>query len=112
MQQSALAVHAADRRNVARGARLDHRGRVRWFVYVLRCGDGSLYTGVTNDLDKRVAAHRSGRGARYTRGRGPLTVVRVETRRNRSSAQKRESAIKRLDRSSKLALLDTSLVRG
>jgi putative endonuclease len=45
---------------------------VRWCVYLLRCGDGSLYAGITNDLQKRLQAHRSGKGARYTRGRGPL----------------------------------------
>ena len=79
---------------------------VRWCVYLLRCGDGTLYAGITNDLDKRLAAHRSGRGARYTRGRGPLEVVHVEPKRNRSAALRREAAFKRLERREKLAFLD------
>ena len=79
---------------------------VRWCVYLLRCGDGTLYAGITNDLDKRLAAHRSGRGARYTRGRGPLEVVHVEPKRTRSAALRREAAFKRLKRREKLAFLD------
>lgn len=78
---------------------------MRWCVYLLRCGDGTLYAGVTNDLEKRFAAHQSGRGAKYTRGRGPLEVVHVERKRSRSAALKREAALKRLDRRAKLALL-------
>ena len=46
-----------------------------WFAYILRCGDGSLYTGITTDVDARLEAHRSGKGAKYTRGRGPLELV-------------------------------------
>jgi putative endonuclease len=80
---------------------------VRWCVYLLRCGDGSLYAGITNDLQKRLQAHRSGKGARYTRGRGPLKVVHTEPARTRSAALRREAALKRLRRSAKLALLDT-----
>ena len=76
-----------------------------WCVYLLRCGDGSLYAGITNDLPRRLAAHASGRGARYTRGRGPLEVVHVERKRTRSSALRREAALKRMKRSEKLALL-------
>ena len=85
---------------------------MRWCVYLIRCGDGTLYAGMTNDLERRIAAHESGRGARYTRGRGPLTVVHVERKRSRSSALKREVALKRLDRRAKLALLDTLRSRG
>lgn len=76
-----------------------------WCVYLLRCGDGTLYAGITNDLDKRLAAHRSGRGARYTRGRGPLEVVHVENKRTRSAALRREAALKRLKRHEKLAFI-------
>ncbi len=84
-----------------------------WTVYILRCGDGSLYTGVTNDLDKRIAAHRAGTGARYTRGRGPLTVLYTEAKRNKSYALKREAAIKSLSRGEKLALTSrTTAPRG
>jgi putative endonuclease len=90
---------------------------MRWCVYLLRCGDGTLYAGVTNDLPRRFAAHQSGRGARYTRGRGPLEVVHVERKRTRSSALKREAVLKRLKRQEKLALvrgmlLDTRGPRG
>ena len=74
-------------------------------MYLIRCGDGTLYAGVTNDLEKRLAAHQAGRGAKYTRGRGPLEVVHVERKRSRSSALRREAALKRLDRKSKLAIV-------
>jgi putative endonuclease len=85
---------------------------VRWCVYLLRCGDGTLYAGITNDLGKRLDAHRSGKGARYTRGRGPLELVHAEPARTRSAAQRREAALKRLRRAAKLALLDTLRRRG
>ncbi len=75
-----------------------------WIVYLLRCGDGTLYAGITNDLEARLAAHRSGRGARYTRGRGPLEVVHVERRRSKGAALRREYALKRMRRADKLAL--------
>lgn len=75
-----------------------------WTVYILACGDGSLYTGITNDLEKRLAAHRAGTGARYTRGRGPLEIVYTEKKRNKSYALKREAAIKALSRAEKVAL--------
>lgn len=78
-----------------------------WFVYVVRCGDGSLYTGISNDVEARVAAHNQGRGARYTRGRRPVTLVYAERRRSRSTALKRELAIKALSRAMKLALVAT-----
>ena len=58
-------------------------------VYVVRCRDGTLYTGVTNDLERRVAAHNAGRGARYTRARGPVALVYREPAPNRGAAQRR-----------------------
>jgi len=76
-----------------------------WFVYVVRCRDGSLYTGVSVDVEARVAAHNAGRGARYTRSRTPVTLVHVERKRNRSTAQSREAAIKALPRTAKLKQL-------
>ena len=76
-----------------------------WTVYILECGDGSLYTGITNDLDGRLEAHEAGSGARYTRGRGPFKVIHTETCPDRSSASKREYAIKRLSRDEKIALI-------
>ncbi len=80
-----------------------------WTVYILRCGDGTLYTGITPDLEARVEAHREGRGARYTRGRGPLEVVYREEVPGRSQALKRERVLKRLSRAAKLALLGGTL---
>lgn len=76
-----------------------------WTVYILRCGDGSLYTGCTNDLSRRLKAHRSGKGAKYTRSRPPVTLVYREKTADKSSALRREAAIKRLDRREKLALI-------
>jgi putative endonuclease len=76
-------------------------------VYLLRCGDGTLYAGITNDLPRRLLAHRCGHGARYTRGRGPLRVVRVEPACDRAAASRREHELKRLRRAAKIALLDT-----
>lgn len=77
------------------------------FVYMLRCKDGSLYTGWTNDLEHRLAMHNSGRGAKYTRGRGPLELVYSEELPDKETALRRECAIKKLRREQKLALLQT-----
>lgn len=76
-----------------------------YFVYILRCGDGTLYTGTTDDVERRLAAHRSGKGAKYTRGRGPLELVYRESCADKSAALKRELAVKRLTRKEKLALI-------
>ena len=76
-----------------------------WSVYVLRCRDGSLYTGITNNLPRRLRAHRAGRGAAYTRSRLPLRLVYVKRRRSRGAALRREAAIKRLPRRQKLSLI-------
>lgn len=77
------------------------------FVYMLRCKDGSLYTGWTNDLEHRLAMHNSGRGAKYTRGRAPLELVYSEELPDKEAALRRECAIKKLRREQKLALLQT-----
>lgn len=74
------------------------------FVYMLRCKDGSLYTGWTDDLQHRLEMHRQGKGAKYTRGRGPLELVYSEELPDKSSALKREYAIKQMKRSEKLLL--------
>ncbi len=74
-------------------------------MYVLRCADGSLYTGITNHLARRLAAHGAGTASRYTRARRPVRLVYQERRRTRSAALKREAAIKRLPRAAKLAML-------
>lgn len=76
-----------------------------WIVYVLRCRDGSLYTGITNDLERRLTAHRAGKGGAYTRSRLPVRVVYTERRRGRGAALSREASIKRLSRIAKLALV-------
>jgi putative endonuclease len=75
-----------------------------WFVYVVRCRDGSLYTGIARDVNARVDKHNQGRGARYTRGRRPVAIVHVERKGSQSSALRREAAIKALPRKAKLAL--------
>ena len=77
------------------------------FVYMLRCKDGSLYTGWTNDLEHRLAMHSNGRGAKYTRGRGPLELVYSEELPDKEAALRRECAIKKLRREQKLALLQS-----
>jgi putative endonuclease len=74
-------------------------------VYILQCADGTLYTGWTMDLERRLRAHNSGQGARYTRGRRPVRLVYQEEQPTRSAAQKREAAIRRLSRASKLRLI-------
>ena len=75
------------------------------YIYVLRCKDDTLYTGWTNDLKHRLAMHRAGKGAKYTKGRGPLTLVYTECFEDKSAALKREAAIKKLSREEKLALI-------
>ena len=74
-------------------------------VYILRCRDGSLYTGSAKDLVRRLAAHRSGKGAKYTRSRLPVELVYQEAAPDRSAALRREAEIKRLTRPQKLALI-------
>ena len=79
-----------------------------WVVYMLRCGDGSLYTGITDHLEKRLKAHESGKGAKYTRGRAPLELIFTEEMPDKSAALKREHAIKKLKRAEKLKLIGES----
>lgn len=76
-----------------------------WCVYMLRCCDGSLYTGATNDLAQRIRVHKSGRGAAYTRSRLPVRLVYAEPAADRSAALRREWALKKLTRPEKVALL-------
>ncbi len=75
------------------------------FTYMLKCGDGSLYTGWTNDMVKRLEAHRSGAGAKYTHGRGPLALAYLEVWPTKQEAMSREAQIKRLSRAQKLLLI-------
>ena len=76
------------------------------YTYILRCGDGTLYTGWTKDLEKRLATHNAGRGARYTRARLPVTLLWYEIHEDPGEAMRREAAIKRLSRAQKLALME------
>ncbi len=83
-----------------------HGSPAAWWVYMLRCADGTLYTGITIDVARRVGEHNGegGPGARYTRSRRPVQLVYMEAAANRAEAARREAAIKRLDRARKLAL--------
>ena len=76
-----------------------------WYVYVARCADGSLYCGIARDVSARIAAHDAGKGARYTRGRGPLAVLVVRRCRTQGKALRLEYAIKQLTRPEKEALV-------
>ena len=76
-----------------------------WFVYMLRCCDGSLYTGCTDHVERRLSVHQSGKGAKYTRSRLPVELVYQEMVADRSAALRREAAIKKLSRKEKLNLL-------
>jgi len=76
-----------------------------WFVYLLRCADGSLYTGITTDVKRRCQQHNDGTASRYTRSRRPTRLVYREAHPNRSSALKREAAIKSMTRQEKVAMI-------
>jgi len=82
-----------------------------WFVYIVRCADRTLYTGVTTDAEKRVADHNRGRGAKYTRNRLPVELVFVEAADGRGAALRRECEIKRMRTSDKLELISTGGVQ-
>ena len=77
-----------------------------WFVYMLRCGDGSLYTGYTDDVERRLAVHQSGKGGKYTRSHLPVELVYREELPDKSAALRREAAVKRFPRQKKLALIE------
>ena len=81
-----------------------------WWVYMLECRDGTLYTGCTDDIPRRLAAHNSGRGAKYTRGRGPVMLRYCEEAMDKPAALRREAALKRLSRAEKLRLIRESHV--
>jgi putative endonuclease len=82
-----------------------------WVCYLLRCADDTLYCGITNDMDKRLAAHNAGEGAKYTRGRLPVRVVYSESCADKSAALKRELQIKRKPRVAKQALLQEAALK-
>ena len=78
------------------------------YTYILRCVDGTLYTGWTNDLEKRLTAHNSGHGARYTRSRRPVELIYYEKFETKEEAMRRECAVKKLSRAEKLRLIAAS----
>lgn len=80
-----------------------------WTLYILRCADDTLYTGITKDLPARVEAHNAGKGAKYTRGRGPVEVVWSQSGLTQTQARTREYEVKKLSRQDKLKLIQTSL---
>lgn len=80
-----------------------------WYLYILRCKDGTYYTGITTDVEKRLEAHRSGKGAKYTRGRCPLELVYREVCENHSHALKREVEVKKLKKPEKEVLIQTGI---
>ena len=79
----------------------------QWYVYMVECRDGTLYTGITDDIPRRMEAHNTGKGAKYTRGRGPVTLVYQENAQSHSQALRREYQIKQLTRAEKQALLQS-----
>lgn len=81
-------------------------GKTQWYVYILRCADGTLYTGATTDVARRSAAHNAGRGAKYTKTRRPCTLVYVQAVGEHGAALSREAAIKRMPRPEKLRLIE------
>lgn len=82
------------------------------YVYILKCSDGSFYTGYTTDIDKRLNIHEQGKGAKYTRGRGPFQVVYEETFTDKSEAMRREIEIKKLSRAEKDKLIRVHTEKG
>ena len=83
-----------------------------WHVYIIECDDGSFYTGITTDLDKRITAHNAGQGAKYTKPRRPVQLLYSEPARDRAQASKRECTIKSLRKSAKLKLITNQLAKS
>ncbi|MFH0961559.1 MAG: GIY-YIG nuclease family protein [archaeon] len=83
-----------------------------FFVYVLRCADGTLYVGSTDNIERRVVEHQLGKGAKYTRGRAPVRVVYLETFPSRSEAMRREKAVKKLGKAGKEKLVERFGLEG
>lgn len=78
---------------------------MKWFVYLLRCSDNSLYCGITNNIENRIKVHESGKGSKYVKTRLPISLAYFEESENRSTASKRENAIKKLSKSEKEKLI-------
>ncbi|MHB8575702.1 MAG: GIY-YIG nuclease family protein [Dehalococcoidia bacterium] len=88
---------------------MTERSPRQWFLYVLRCGDGTLYAGITIDIERRLRLHSAGKGARYTRGRGPLTLLRCWPCAEEGAARRAEARFKRLSRLAKLQAIAREL---
>lgn len=82
-----------------------------WYLYILECRDGSLYTGITDDVQRRLEQHNAGKGAKYTRGRGPLRLCYQEECGSHSEALRREFQVKRLSRMEKIDLISGNLTK-
>jgi putative endonuclease len=83
-----------------------------WFVYILECADNTLYVGTTNDIEKRVIKHNTGKGAKYTRGRGPVKVIYSRSFESRAEACAEEYRLKRYSRNDKLAIVEKSKLKA
>ncbi|MGK0289682.1 MAG: putative endonuclease [bacterium] len=83
------------------------KNKLTWQVYIILCSDETLYTGITNNIERRFEQHRTGTGAKYFRGRQPKQIVYLENKHNRSTASKRESQIKKMKRNKKLLLIES-----
>ena len=81
---------------------------MKWCVYILKCSDGSLYTGISNSLSERIVTHNSGKGAKYTKSRLPVTLVYEEHTHDKSRSLRREIEIKKLTRSKKIEIIDSA----
>lgn len=82
--------------------------KLGWFIYILKCSDNTFYTGITNDLKKRINKHNRGTGSKYTRSRLPVSFVYIISTDNRSTASKEEYRIKKLNRYNKIELISTN----
>lgn len=83
-----------------------------WLLYIIECADGSLYTGITDNLERRLSAHEAGKGAKYTKGRGPFVLRYLEECESHASALRREIAIKKLPRCEKLLICEDFRLAG
>ena len=83
-----------------------------WYLYVVCCSDSTLYTGITTDIKRRISQHNSGRGAKYTKGRGPVKLMHIRQYKNRSDASKAEAKFKKFKRTKKLQIIDNFALPG
>lgn len=101
----AAAVELRDRKQLQHTAKITAKQPSVWFLYIARCADGSLYTGITTDVPRRIEQHNAGTASRYTRSRRPVRIEYHEPHVSRSAASKRESAVKAMTRRAKEAMI-------